>query len=88
MKWMFVLVLSGCGSAPLAPQRVEIPVFTSCLKVVPQHPVYEFDRLTPVATDGEIVMALARDWPRGRKYEGELEAILAGCDLSIVDVAR
>ena len=34
MKWMLVLVLAGCGSAPLAPQRVEVPVFTPCVKTV------------------------------------------------------
>ena len=79
MKWMFVLVLTGCGSAPLAPQRVEVPVFAACVKTAPQRPVYEFDRLTPSATDGEIVLALARDWPRGRTYEVELEVIIAGC---------
>jgi len=78
MKWMLVLVLAGCGSAPL---RVEVPVFTQCVKEVPQRPVYEFDQLAPAATDGEIVLALARDWPRGRKYEVELEAVIAGCSL-------
>jgi hypothetical protein len=81
MKWMLVLVLAGCGSAPLAPQRVNVPVFTPCVKTVPQRPAYEFDRLSAMAmaTDGEIVLALARDWLRGRKYEGELEAIIEGC---------
>ena len=79
MKWMLVLVLAGCGSAPLAPQLVEIPVFTPCVKSLPQRPAYEFDQLTPEATDGEIILALARDWPRGRKYEVELEAVIAGC---------
>ena len=79
MKWLLILVLAGCGSAPLAPQLVEIPVFTPCVKSVPQRPVYEFDQLAPAATDGESVLALARDWPRSRKYEGELEAVLAGC---------
>jgi hypothetical protein len=79
MKWMPVLLLAGCGSAPLAPQLVEIPVFTPCVKSMPQRPVYEFDQLTPAATDGEVVLALARDWPRGRKYEVELEVIIAGC---------
>ena len=79
MKWMLVLMLAGCGSAPLAPQRVEVPVFTPCVKVAPQRPVYEFDRLPPAATDGEIILALARDWPRGRAYEAKLEAIIAGC---------
>ena len=81
MKWMLVFVLAGCGSAPLAPQLVEVPVFTPCVKVVPQRPTYEFDQLAPGATDGEIVLALARDWPRGRKYELELEVALARCGL-------
>lgn len=81
MKWMLVLALAGCGSAPLAPQRVEVPVFTPCVKTVPQRPVYEFDQLAPAAMDGEIVLALARDWPRGRKYEVELEAVIVGCIL-------
>lgn len=79
MKWMPVLLLAGCSSAPLAPQLVEVPVFTPCVKVVPQRPIYEFDKLGPAASDGEIVLALARDWPRGRKYDAELEAVIAGC---------
>ena len=73
------VLLSGCGSTPPAPQRVEIPVFIPCVKAVPQRPAYEFDQLTPAVTDGEIVLALARDWLHGRKYEGELEAALVSC---------
>ena len=79
MKWMLVLVLAGCGSAPPAPQRVEVPIFTPCVKEVPQRPVYEFDKLAPMATDGEVVLALARDWPLGRAYEAQLEVVIAGC---------
>ena len=79
LAFLCTALLAGCGSAPPAPQRVEVPVFSTCVKSVPQRPVYEFDRLTPVDTDGEMVLALARDWPRGRKYEGELEAIIEGC---------
>ena len=82
------VLLAGCGSAPPAPQRVEMPVFTPCVNVVPQRPAYEFDQLTPAATDGEIVLALARDWPRGRRYEGELEAVIAGCAHSVADVGH
>ena len=88
MKWMLALVLAGCGSTPPAPQRVEVPVFTPCVKVVPQRPVYEFDKLPSTAPDGEIVLALARDWLRGRKYEGELEAVIAGCAHSAADVGH
>jgi hypothetical protein len=79
MKWMLVLMLAGCASAPPTPVRVEVPVFTPCVKVAPQRPVYEFDMLPSTVTDGEIVLALARDWLRGRKYEAELEAVIAGC---------
>ena len=85
MKWMLVLVLAGCGSAP---QLVEVPVFTPCVKEVPQRPAYEFDKLGPAESDGEIVLALARDWPRGRKYEMELEAVIAGCVIPEARVER
>jgi hypothetical protein len=80
-QFALLLLLAGCGSAQLAPQRVEVPVFTPCVKSVPQRPAYEFDQVTPAATDGEVILALARDWPRGRKYERELEAVIAGCIL-------
>ena len=79
MKWILVLLLTGCGSAPPAPQLVEVPVFTPCVNVVPQRPNYEFDRLAPGVTNGEMILALARDWPRSKKYEGELEAVIDGC---------
>lgn len=79
MKWILALLLVGCASAPQMPQRVEVPVFVPCVKTVPQRPVYEFDQLAPAASDGEIVLALARDWPRGRTYEATLQAIIEGC---------
>ena len=81
MKWMLVLMLAGCGSTPPAPVRVEVPVMVPCVGEVPPRPAYEFDKLPSTATDGEIVLALARYWPRGRKYEVELEAVIAGCIL-------
>ncbi|MGK5054986.1 hypothetical protein [Janthinobacterium sp. RB2P8] len=87
-KIILAVLLAGCASAPPTVQRVEIPIFTSCVKVLPQRPTYEFDQLAPAATDGEMVVALARDWPRGRKYEGELEAVIAGCTHSVTDVGH
>ncbi len=74
-----MLALVGCTTAPLAPVRVEVPVMVPCIGEVPQRPAYEFDKLPSTATDGEIILALARDWVRGRNYEGELEAVIAGC---------
>lgn len=74
-----MLALAGCTSAPPAPVRVEVPVMVPCVGAVPQRPAYEFDKLPAAATDGEIILALARDWSRGRKYEAEIEAVVAGC---------
>ena len=73
------VLLAGCATAPAAPVRVEVPVMVPCVGEVPQRPDYEFDKLPTTATDGEIILALARDWIPGRKYEGKLEAIIAGC---------
>ena len=67
------VLLTGCASAPPAPLRVEVPVIVPCVGKVPLRPAYEFDQLPATATDGEIILALARDWARGRKYERELE---------------
>lgn len=81
MKWMLVLLLVGCASKLPAPIRVDVPVMVPCVGEVPPRPAYEFDKLGPDMTDGEIIMALVRDWPRGRKYEEELVSIVAGCTL-------
>jgi hypothetical protein len=72
-------LLSGCGSAPPITQQVDVPVYTPCVKATPTRPEFEFDKLPLDAPDGEKVLALARDWPRGRTYEGKLEAAIAGC---------
>lgn len=74
-----LLLLAGCSAAPPITQRVDVPVYTPCVKAVPVRPDYEFGKMSITDTDGDKVLALARDWPRGRKYEGELEAIIAGC---------
>jgi len=80
---VLMVLLAGCGTAPPATQIVEVPVHTSCVKDLPARPEYEFDKLSLDAPAGEMVLALARDWPVGRRYEGLLEAALAGCVLNI-----
>lgn len=72
-------ILAGCATAPLMPVEVKVPVSVPCATTAPARPAYEFDRLPATASDGEKVLALARDWLRARKYEAELEAALAGC---------
>jgi uncharacterized lipoprotein YajG len=65
-----LVLLAGCaGPAPVT-QRVEVPVYVPCVN---------FDTLDAESSDGRTIMALARDWARWRKYEGELEAVVAGC---------
>jgi len=73
------VLLAGCGTTPPPTQTIYAPVYTPCVKDMPMAPVYEFDKLPLNAPAGDKVLALARDWPRGRKYEGELEAVAAGC---------
>lgn len=78
----FACMLAGCASAPPpATQRIDVPVSVSCVKAadVPKRPDYAVEKLAPTASDGEKVLALASDWPRGRKYEEKLEAIIGGC---------
>lgn len=71
--------LAGCATRPPATVEVQVPVTVSCVHKVPDRPQYEFDQLPAGASDGDKVLALARDWPRGRRYEGQLEAVIAGC---------
>lgn len=72
-------LLTGCGTAPPAAQIVNVPTYVPCVMEVPGRPAFEFDKLPLDAAAGAKVLALARDWPRGRAYEGKLEAALAGC---------
>lgn len=79
MKWLLVLMLVGCAAKPIT-QEVKIPVYVKCVKDKPARPVYETEKLTPSSSDGEKVLALARDKPTHLKYEGQLEAVIAGCE--------
>ena len=67
-SWACLALLAGCGSLPPAPQIVNVPVYTSCVKEVPLKPDYEFGKMSLTDSEGDKVLALARDWPRGRKY--------------------
>lgn len=74
-------LLAGCGSAKPATQTVYVPVRTPCVRAedIPARPTFAVEQLSANATDGDKVVALARDWPAGRKYEDSLAAALAGC---------
>ncbi len=75
-------LLTGCAGVPSpATQIVQVPISVPCVKAanIPKRPDFAVEKLTPAASDGEKVLALASDWPAGRKYEGQLEAVIAGC---------
>lgn len=76
------IVLTGCSATP-APvvQRVEVPVPVPCVSAadLPLRPAFEVERLPTGASDGEKILALARDWPSGRKYEAQMAALLGAC---------
>lgn len=73
----FLMILAGCATAP-ATVEVKVPVYVPCAKAVPR-PAFEFPALPGDASEGEKVLAMARDTLLHFKYEGQLEAVVAGC---------
>ena len=72
-------LLAACASAPPALREVRVPVYTPCIKAAPERPVFAARTLAPDASDGEKILAIARDLPLHLRYEAQLEALLAGC---------
>ena len=82
MKYLLLaalLLLTACASAPPRVQEVKVPVYRSCVTAAPARPTFATRTLAPDASAGEKVLALARDHLVHFKYEGELEAVIAGC---------
>ncbi|MFM2086305.1 MAG: hypothetical protein RLZZ237_1174 [Pseudomonadota bacterium] len=73
------MLLAGCASTPPALQTVKVPVYVPCVASAPPRPAYEFERLSGAASDGELILTLARDWVSLRLYSLQLEAALQGC---------
>ncbi len=78
MKYLLLLLLTGCATEP-ATVEVRVPVYAPCVTRVPVRPAFEGPVLPANASNGEKVLAIARDTPRHFKYEGQLEAVIAGC---------
>lgn len=76
---IILVALAGCAAAPPATVEVKVPVHVPCVTAVPARPVFEVDQLTPEASNGAKVLALARDLPRWLKYEAQLLAVVEGC---------
>ncbi|WP_229505388.1 hypothetical protein [Massilia mucilaginosa] len=74
-----MLLMPGCaGRAPVV-QEVKVPVYRPCVTGAPERPAFATRTLAPDASDGEKVLALARDLPVHLKYVAQLEAVIAGC---------
>ena len=81
MKYLLLaalLLLTACAGAPRV-QEVKVPVYRSCVTAAPARPTFATRTLAPDASDGEKILALARDLPVHLKYEAQLEAVIAGC---------
>lgn len=73
-----LMLLAGCATPPPV-QQVKVPVYVPCVSAAPVRPLFAASSLASDASDGEKVLAIARDLPLHLKYEGELEALLFGC---------
>lgn len=78
MRWLLILLLAGCATPP-ATVEVKVPVYVSCVKAKPARPAFAFPVLPGDASEGEKVLALARDTLLHFKYQAQLEAVIAGC---------
>lgn len=78
MKYLLLfMLLAGCAAKPPTVE-VKVPVYVACAKPVPR-PAFAFPLLSADASEGEKVVAIANDTLRHFKYEGQLEAAIAGC---------
>lgn len=79
MKYLIVLLLSGCSFLPPKVQEVSIPVIVACVKYTPVKPILISDADLMKLDDGNFVTALHLDRLQRQSYEAELEAVIAGC---------
>ena len=72
-------LLAGCATKAPAALEVKVPVYVKCVATVPARPEFATRGLAVDASDGEKVLAIARDLPVHLKYAAQLEAVIAGC---------
>ena len=79
MRYLSVLLLSGCSLLPPKVQEIQIPVIIPCVKYSPVKPNLISDADLRKLDDGNFVTALHLDRLQRQSYEAELEAVIAGC---------
>jgi hypothetical protein len=77
-RLLLILLLAGCATKPPTVE-VKVPVYVPCVTAAPARPAFAFPVLPDNASEGEKVLALARDTLFHFKYEAQLEAVVAGC---------
>ena len=82
---LLVLLLAGCGTAPI-PQpdivrtvEVRVPVGIPCKVVLPPVPLWELDRISPDAPLFELVRAAVIELKQRQQYEALLRAVAESC---------
>lgn len=84
MRYLFVLLLAGCGSTEVIkyvdrPIVVEVPVSIPCEAVVPREAVYSTDKLVISSSDFEKIQALLIERKERGATESELRLLLDSC---------
>ena len=78
MMLELVLLLTGCASAPPAPQVVDVPVAVGCLGGVPVRPVSRYG-VGDWPGDKAAAQAALADANAWEEYATGLEGAMAGC---------
>lgn len=79
MRYLIILLLSGCSLLPPKVQEVKIPVIVPCVFFTPVKPSLISDAELFIMLDGHFVTALHLDRLKRQSYEAELEAVIAAC---------
>lgn len=76
MKWLPLLLLSGCSTSP---QLVQVPVAVRCIEVAPARPALVTDADLKALNDYQMALALRQFHLVAGGYIAELEAVVSGC---------
>jgi PBP1b-binding outer membrane lipoprotein LpoB len=83
MKYLIILLLTGCSLVAPKVQTVNIPVIQPCVLFAPVKPSLISDAELLKMIDGNFVTALHLDRLKRQSYEAELEAIISGCIIGV-----
>lgn len=80
MKYLpLLLILTGCSSLPRVPEKIYIPVATSCIKEMPVRPQFATKDYLKSLSNPDYVTQITAEYIMQGNYINELEAVLGGC---------